>query len=213
MSQEAKRRRVADEWVTFYSKSKKQELRLLSNFADLPVECDGLTFPTGEHRFHHAKFTLVAGTHAKDSPRARQLLEYAFRFTSGAVNAFSKDGPSAKRAGGKGGLPSTSQELRQYNSRELQGKMIEVQRSIVELKARNERVRVVLAGLGEGVRLLHFERGSLAHNPSFWGGFINKQSGIMCGESMLGRLWDEQRDRLCDDEQKDTLDGNSELRK
>jgi len=37
MTHEAKRRRVADEWVTFYSKSKNHKLRLLSNFADLPV--------------------------------------------------------------------------------------------------------------------------------------------------------------------------------
>lgn len=198
MSHTAKRQRLSDEWVTFFSRSKKQELRLLSNFGDLPVEWGGLTFSTGEHRFHHAKFTLIAAVYSPDSFRAKELRGYALRFTSGAPDGFGDDGLSAKRAGGKGkrGLLLTKQELLCYNGRELQEKMVSVQREIVRHKARNKRVRDVLSGLGEHERLLHFERGSSERKPSFWGGSVSRETGIMHGHNMLGRLWDEQRDSL-----------------
>jgi len=151
-------------------------------------------FPTGEHRFHHAKFTLVAKTYEEGSPRRQELLKYALRFSTGAEAAFGTDGASAKRAGGKRGLPLTLEELCRYNSSELQGRMVDVQRSIVEQKAVHESVQAALAEVDKGARLLHFERGSVARKPSFWGGFVHPGRGTVYGENMLGQLWDAERD-------------------
>ena len=165
----------------------------MSNFGDVPVEWGGLSFPTGEHRYHHAKFTLIAATYPPDSLRAKELRRYALRFTSGAPDGFGDDGLSAKRAGGKKNSPLTEQERLCYNGRIMQEKMVSVQRDIVKYKARDQRVRDVLAGLGDHERLLHFERGSSERKPSLWGGSVSRETGIMHGQNTLGRLWDEQR--------------------
>jgi len=176
---------------------RKAELRLLSNFADVPVTLRGVTYPTGEHCYHAHKY-LHAATRCGDEARAQELTTYAERFRTGGVVA--ADGLAAKRAGGKGGKALMGTEMDAWTS-----EAEVVQLLICQEKVARPDVRACLSGTGEAY-LLHQDNRAKA--DTVWGGKIPAlkeklaagkpivPASDLVGQNRLGLIWMRVRETL-----------------
>lgn len=172
---------------------KKTELRELSNFADIAVTIDSITYPTGEHCFHAHKYLHAAMNCASKggaAARVQQLRGYADQFRSGGPIA--ADGLAAKRAGGKKGLALNDIEMQGWTSA---GEAVQLR--ICQNKVAQPEVRDCLLATGEAY-LLHQDNRAKPDTP--WGGKIpglkEKLSAAklitaseVIGENRLGLIW------------------------
>lgn len=143
----------------------------LSNFAELPVEINGIKYPTGEHAFHGEKYRSASATNEE---RNNQLLEHAARFQDTEMTP--KD---AKRMGGKKGMKLDASEIDHWNNCGAE----DVQKMICKYKYDTyESVRKVLVDHSE---FLHQE--NRANDKTIWGGRI--KDGVLIGQNKLGLIW------------------------
>lgn len=179
---------------TFWSK--KTVLKELSNFAPIPVEVRGLTYPTGEHAYHGQKFLTLANRAAGiDNERAQALSRYAAGFQSGGD--IPSDPRKAKTAGGKKAMPLEAAEINEW----YVNKSIAVQFEICRNKTKEDAVRTVLIDTGKDY-LLHQD--NRAKGDTLWGGkFPPKwdldapaQLDRLTGHNRLGLIWMAVRDEL-----------------
>lgn len=178
---------------------KKQHLRLLSNFADVPVTLHGISYPTGEHCFHAEKYKHAAKR--CNSQRAKELCRHADRFKTGGD--VGEEGIAAKRAGGKGktGLALSEVELQGW-----QTVAETLQLEICRQKVMKSNVSESLLETGNAY-LLHQDNRAHAGTP--WGGKIpdlkkKLEAGTpiidadVIGQNRLGKIWMLVRDEQCE---------------
>ena len=126
--------------LRFYSKSS-SNVKILSNFVDMPVNVNGRQYATGEHAFHGEKYNIASTKSTLGDKRREELLNYAKTFTLDVAKYNSA--AEAKRAGGKRGLCLNADELHAWN--DTQSKKI--QYAICKYKAHEyHQVRQILDG-------------------------------------------------------------------
>ena len=179
--QRAQKRQRGEEVVyQFFSSSKASDdlnigmpgwRRLLSNFARVEsLQVFGVSYPTVEHCFQSAKYTLVA---AEDK---------ASRFETGG--SLGNDPAKAKSAGGRRGFEAAGCKL---DLAAWDGLADAVMWSALVARSRcdGDFARVLVEATAQGVTLLHFERSGAR---SYWGGSLSKADGRPQGRNRLGEM-------------------------
>ena len=180
----------SDDYISFNSKSKNIESRLLSNFDNsVPVVIDGRVYPTGEHAFQGCKF-IESAQICDESERKDLLLRHATRFEGESLSScLIKSAGDAQRAGKRNALPLTEDEVRNWSD-----KMLHIQYAICKEKVNKipEVARYLLSS--ENKYLVHQER--LTGWPLHGGGFLKPENSPfqdgrrwLKGNNVLGKVW------------------------
>jgi len=144
--------------------------KILSNFCESPVVADGRSFPSVEHYYQGAKFTL-AGEHERG--RAFEC--------GGAVG---RAALAAKKAGGRRGFEAERCQL----DFDAWGKISDgVMWRALQCRACSDEAfsRILREVHAQSVTLLHFERSGAG---SYWGGNVSKETGKPQGGNRLGEM-------------------------
>jgi hypothetical protein len=166
--------------IKFYSKSKYDDNKSLSNFSDYSVVINGTTYPTGEHAFQAEKYKFASKR--SKGERKEELRDHYLKFSDGTF----KTALDAKRGAGKG-----KQGLR-LDLDELDGwydKSIKVQKIICNYKLDNysEIENFVKKSINEGCGFLHQDNRAKTTTP--WGGRVSKDDNKIIGQNLLGIVW------------------------
>lgn len=169
-------------YIKFFSKSKDESVRVLSNFAELDVVLGDKHYKSGEHAFQCEKYLCAAGVAASsggggDEEREEKLKNHVKKIeVSGSALLAKQLGSKSK------GMKMTETECKEWNK-----SSIYVQFKICESKLeRHECVREILSRDAEPVLFLHQENRGKA---PYWGGRIDKETGELIGKNMLGEIW------------------------
>ena len=179
--------------IYFYAR--KQKFQSLSNFSPHPIEIidnqETRKYQTGEHCFHGEKYILVS-QHISNLERKEKLLTYGKKFQE----LSDYDSPIlTKRAGGKKGLALTTQELKIWDSLN-----VEVQRKICLYKLENyPDIKGELRSTQDKVLIhpaLRVSKDKVKHRK--WEGRLVEEDGNkkIIGGNVLGSIWMELRSQL-----------------
>lgn len=159
--------------LQFYSKSKDVEARKLSNFAQSWILIEGCHYPSVEHYYQSQKYAAYPSIAATFGSSAEGVPPI--------VGIEAKD---AKSAGTKGAMKKRKivLDLRKWNIRGP-----EVMRRGLAAKFAIPAYRAVLQATGAR-SLQHFER-----RPGLWGMQTSKETGLIKGANLLGRMLEELR--------------------
>ena len=170
----------------------------LSNFWPSKIPFTDGVFPSVEHAFHHEKFDSIASPvkFADTIKTARK--QYV------TVLPAKKAGESSaewfkttikplmlkiKSSSGRAAMKKMKIELL---IKEWDKKRTGVMRILIKKRFKNdEEFRDIIMATGRHP-LLHFEKGR-GSAPSFWGGYIKKDTGNLVGENTLGKIYMELR--------------------
>lgn len=186
-----------DDYISFSSKSKHKDMRILSNFdTGASIEIDGRTYPSGEHAFQGSKF-FVAAEVTEDPIRKERLLQHAVKFEGDSLyESRIKSAHEAQKSGKKNVLPLSDHEIQHWNS-----EMQKIQYTICREKVRKSPDLVVLLLFTDTKYLVHQER--LTGWPRHGGGFLKSENSPfndgkrwLKGDNILGKIWMEIRDTL-----------------
>lgn len=179
--------------IYFYAR--KQKFQSLSNFSPHPIQIidnhQTRKYQTGEHCFHGEKYILVS-QNISHSDRKEELRVYAQKFQEPS----NLDSPIlAKRAGGKKGLALTAQELKIWDSLN-----VELQRKICLYKLENyPDIKEELRSTQDKVLIhpaLRVSKDKVKHRK--WEGRLVEEDGNkkIIGANVLGNIWMELRSQL-----------------
>ena len=170
----------------------------LSNF--WPSKIPGIegVFPSVEHAFHYAKFGFIA------SPDKFTEVVKTARKKYTAVLPTKKDSEDSaewfkttikplmlkiKSSSGRAAMKKMKIELL---VNEWDEKRVGIMRILIKKRFQNdEEFRNIIMATGSHP-LLHFEKGR-SSTPSFWGGYIKKDTGKLVGKNTLGKIYMELR--------------------
>lgn len=164
-------------YIKFFSKSKDERVRVLSNFAELDVVLGNKHYKSGEHAFQSEKYLCAAGI-CEEEDRKEKLKNHVKKIEACTSAVL------AKQLGSKSkGMKMTETECKEWNN-----SSIHIQFKICESKLkRHECVREILKeNMDENVLFLHQENRGKA---PYWGGRLDKTTGKLIGKNMLGEIW------------------------
>lgn len=170
-------------YIKFFSKSKDERVRALSNFAELDVVLGDKHYKSGEHAFQCEKYLCAAGTTSGEE-RKEKLINHVKKIEACASALH------AKQLGSKSkGMKMTETECKEWNK-----SSIYIQFKICESKLeRHECVREILReNMDEPEPALFLHQENRGKAP-YWGGRIDKNTGELIGKNMLGKIWTEMK--------------------
>jgi predicted NAD-dependent protein-ADP-ribosyltransferase YbiA (DUF1768 family) len=175
--------------LKFYSKSK--EGKELSNFWNCDIEIFGRKYANGEAAFHGSKYLKVSEMYTDDNERRVILEEYGHHFeTTGLFGDLSAAEIKSRGGKGKKGFKLTPNELQHWDNCS-----VDIQFEICQYKFDHyEEVRDVLKKSGQRPLVhivLRVSREKVAQRK--WEGGVDKETGEVYGENLLGEMWTELR--------------------
>lgn len=172
-------------YIKFFSKSKDERVRVLSNFAELDVVLGDKHYKSGEHAFQSEKYICAAGLARGDEERKEKLKNHVKKIEACPLAEL------AKQLGSKSkGMKMTEAECKEWNK-----SSIYIQFKICESKLkRHECVRELLRdhhtyGMVDGAEPVLFLHQENRGKAPYWGGRIDKKTGELIGKNMLGEIW------------------------
>ena len=174
---------------TFFGK--KKEGRELSNFYKGRVTVEGRHYSSGEHAFHGSKYLKVSEMYPDGDERRMLLEEYGHHFeTTGLFGDLSAAEIKSRGGKGKKGFKLTPNELQHWDNCS-----VDIQFEICQYKFDHyEEVRDVLKKSGQRPLVhivLRMSREKVAQRK--WEGGVDKETGEVYGENLLGEMWTELR--------------------
>lgn len=164
-----------DNIIKFYSKSKDNELRKLSNFNMEKIIVEDIEFKSGEHCFQYFKY-LSSSINCKndDIERSNKLLEHSNKILE------SENANEAKKLGSKSSMKLNNKEIYLWNKL-----CYDYQHKICLAKLeQNKNLKNILLNTNNKY-LLHQD--NRAKEKTIWGGRIKYD--ILIGKNELGKIW------------------------
>ena len=159
--------------IKFYSKSKDENIRKLSNFHIEKIVLENIEFKSGEHCFHYFKFCTIAKL-CKDEKRFNELIDHS-------IKILNVDMPhEVKKLSNKSNFKLTNEELKIWSSCSNQ---FQYEICLEKIK-QNKNVKEILLKTDKKY-LLHQD--NRANINTIWGGRI--KNDVLIGKNNLGEIW------------------------
>ena len=170
----------------------------LSNFWPSKIPFTGGVFPSVEHAFHHAKLGYIESPDKFTDTVKTAREKYVATLPTKKVGEDSSEWFKTtikplmlkiKSSSGRAAMKKLKIELR---VKEWDDKRAGIMRILIKKRFKHDdEFRDIIMATGNH-QLLHFEKGR-GSAPSFWGGYIKKDTGKLIGKNTLGKIYMELR--------------------
>ena len=170
----------------------------LSNYWPTKIPFIDGVFPSVEHAFHYAKLAFIVSPDKFADTVKTARKKYVTTLPAKKAGEDSAEWFKTtikplmlkiKSSSGRAAMKKMNIELR---VKEWDEKRTGIMRTLIKKRFKHdEEFRDIIMATGNHP-LLHFEKGS-GSAPSFWGGYIKKDTGKLMGENMLGKIYMELR--------------------
>lgn len=168
------------QFVPFFSRSKNEDVRVLSNFSVLEVGVHDQIYKSGEHAFQCEKYKCALSV-SNDENRNMKLHNHIKKI----INAESP--LDAKRLGSK----SRGMALHENECKKWSQTSIDIQKKIcIDKISRHQSVRNILDMYKNNESVVFIHQENRGKSP-YWGGRINKKTGEIIGKNILGNIWND----------------------